>query len=76
MHKNRKKTKSTNELIKYLNFCKNHIYPRISLEIQQEYYKEKDALGENWKKKEGLKVEINHIAITNDFIKKLIEDTP
>lgn len=72
----RKRTKSINELIRYLNACKSHIYPRTLQEIQQEYYKEDDVLGRNQKDKVDLKSEIDYIATTNDSFEMLTKDTP
>lgn len=60
----------------YFNVCKSYIYAKISQEIQQEYYNEKDNLNGNLEDKADLRGKIYYIATTNNFFETLTEHMP
>ncbi len=69
------KVKSTSGLIRHLNACKGHLYPKLLHKpLRHKSHNKEDALGENWEDEGGLLGETVTIATANGILKTLTED--
>ena len=74
-----KRVKSINRLIKHLNVCKSHLYPKpqpLHEPPQHKFHNKKDALGGNWKDEGDLLGKTVTTATVNGILKTPTEDTP